>query len=75
MVSNKETNLTNDHKGSNIIGSSNYKSLINDNSTIQLGSVGSVLKQLRSNHLQQIVIGHLNISSIWNKSGIIPDMK
>ena len=55
--SNKETNLSNDRNGNNIINLSNYKSLINDNSAIQLGSVKSVLKRLRSNHHQQIVIG------------------
>ena len=65
--SNEETNLSNDHEVINIINSSNYKSLINDNSAIQLGSVKSDLKCLRSNHPQQIIIGHLNINSIRNK--------
>ena len=69
--SSKETNLSNDCNGSNIINSSNYKSLINDNSAIELGSVKSVLKRLCSNHLQQIVIGHLNINSIRNKFDIV----
>ena len=41
--------------------------MINDNSVIQLGSAKSVLKRLPSNHTQQIIIGHLNISSIKNK--------
>ena len=66
----KETNLSNDHNANNIINSSDYKSLINDNSSIQLGSVKSFLKRLHSNHPQQIIIGHLNISSIRNKSDI-----
>ena len=59
--------VSNDRNGNNIINSSNYKSLINDNSVIQLGSAKSVLKRLPSNHTQQIIIGHLNISSIKNK--------
>ena len=69
--SNKETNLSNDHNGNSIISSSNYKYLINDNSAIQLGSAKSVLKHLRSNHPQQIIIGHLNINSIRNKFHIM----
>ena len=60
-----------DRNGNNIINSTNYKSLINDNSAIQLGSVVSVLKRLRSNHPQQIIIGHLNTSSIRNKFEIM----
>ena len=36
-----------------------------------MGSVKSVLKRLCSNHLQQIVIGHLNINSIRNKFDIV----
>ena len=59
--SNKETNLSISHNDDNIISLSNYKSLINDNSTIQLDSVNSVFKNLRSNHSQQIIIGYLNI--------------
>ena len=69
--SSKETNLSNDCNGSNIINSSNYKSLINDNSAIEMGSVKSVLKRLCSNHFQQIVIDHLNINSIRNKFDIV----
>ena len=57
-----------------MINSSDYKSLINDNSAIQLGSVKSVLKRLQSNHPQQIIIGHLNISSIRNKFDIMKPM-
>ena len=37
LDSNKETNLSNNHNGNKIISSSNYKSLINDNSAILLG--------------------------------------
>ena len=44
----------NDRNGNDIINSSNYKSLLDDNSSIQLGSVKSVLKRLRSNRPQQI---------------------
>ena len=68
---NKATNLSNDGNGNNINNSSNYKSLINDNSAIQLDSVKSVLKRLRSNHPQQIIIGHLNINSVRNKFDIM----
>ena len=69
--SNKETNVSNDRNGNNIINSSNYKSLINDNSAIELGSVKSVLRRLRSNHPQQVIIIHLNINSIGNKFEIV----
>ena len=40
------------NKETKIVSSSNYKSLINDNSAIQLDSVTSVLKHLRLNHPQ-----------------------
>ena len=63
---NKETNLSNDHNGNNIVRSSNYKYLINDNSAIQFGSVKSILKWVSSNQPQQFVISHLNINSIRN---------
>ena len=41
---------------------------------IILGIVISVLKRLRSNHDQQTIIGHLNISSIRNKYDIMKPM-
>ena len=72
--SNKGTNLSNDHNGNNIINSSDYKSLINENSAIQLGTVKSVLRCLHSNHPQQIVIGHLNINFIRNKLDVMKPM-
>ena len=72
--SNKETNLSNDRNGNNIIDSSNYKSLINDDSAIQLGNVKSVLKRLCSGHPQQIIIGHLNNNSIRKKIDIMKPM-
>ena len=56
--SNEESNLSNNHNNNNIISSSNYKSLINNISAIQHGSVKSVLKHLYSNCSQQINIGH-----------------
>ena len=74
MDSNKETNLSNKHNDNNIFNSSNYESLINDNLAIQPGFVKSVLKRLRSNHPQQIIIGHLNINSIRNKFDIMKPM-
>ena len=72
--STKETNLSNCLNGNNIINSSNYKSLINDNSAIQLGSGNSVLKRLCSNHPQQVIIGHLNINCIRNTFDIMKPM-
>ena len=48
--------------------------MINDNLAIQPGFVKSVLKRLRSNHPQQIIIGHLNINSIRNKFDIMKPM-
>ena len=48
--------------------------MINANSAIQLGSGKSVLKRLRSNHPQQVIIVHLNINSIGNKFGIVKPM-
>ena len=68
------TNLSNDHNSNNIINSSDYKSLINDNSSTQLGSVKSFLKRFCSNHPQQIIIGNLNISSFKNKFDIMKPM-
>ena len=38
-----------------MVNSSNYKSLVSDNSAIQLGSVKSVLKLLHSNNPQQFI--------------------
>ena len=74
MDSNKETNLSNKHNDNNTFNSSYYESLINDNLAIQPGFVKSVLKRLRSNHPQQIIIGHLNINSIRNKFDIMKTM-
>ena len=73
MNSNKEANLSNEHNGINIINLSNYRSLTNDNSAIQLGSVQSVLKRRHSNHYQQI--GLLNINSIRKKFGLMKPMQ
>ena len=67
----KETNLNNDLNGNNIISPSNYKSLINYNSAFQLGSVKSVLKGIRSNQPQQVIIVHLNINYIRKKFEIM----
>ena len=69
--SDKETNLSNDLNGNNIISPSNYKSLINYNSAFQLGSVKSVLKSIRSNQPQQVIIVHLNINYIRKKFDIM----
>ena len=57
-----------------MVNSSNYKSLVNYNSAIQLGSVKSVLKRLHSNNPQQFIIGHLNINFIRNKSDLMKPM-
>ena len=48
--------------------------MIKNNSAIKLGSVKSVLKCLRSNHPQQIVVGNLNINSIRKKFDIMESM-
>ena len=69
--SDKETNLSNDLNGNNIISPSDYKSLINYNSAFQLGSVKSVLKSIRSNQPQQVIIVHLNINYIRKKFDIM----
>ena len=74
MCFNKDTNLINYDKSNNIISSSNYKSFINDNSSIQLGIFKTALKCLRSNHPQQIITGHLHINFIRNKFDIIKPM-
>ena len=74
MNSNKEANLSNKHNGNNIINLSNYRSLINDNSAVQLCSVRFVLKRRHSNHYQQI-IGLLNINSIRSKFGLMKPMQ
>ena len=66
--------LSNKHNDNNIFNSSIYDSLINDNLAIQPGCVKSVLKRLRSNHPQLIIIGHLNINSIRNKFDIMKPM-
>ena len=49
-----------------MINSSNYKSLINDDSAIQVGSVKSVLKCLHSNHPQQIIWTSILLEKIWH---------
>ena len=63
---NEGRNLSNDHNGNNII-TSNYESLINDNSAIQLDSVKSVLKHFSLNHL----IIHWHTNAIRNKFDIM----
>ena len=74
MGSNKETNLSNNHNDNKIFNSSNHRSLVIDNLAIELGFVKSVLKRLRSNRRQQIIVGHLNINSIRNKFDIMKPM-
>ena len=45
--------------------------MINYNSAFQLGSVKSVLKRIRSNQPQQVIIVHLNIHYIRKKFEIM----
>ena len=66
----------------NILLTSNFEYLINANSNLGLSSssndcnesLRSILKSLRSNHPQKIIIGHININSIRYKFDILKPM-
>ena len=70
------------HQTSNILLTSNFEYLINANSNLSFSSssndckesVRSILKSLRSNHPQKIIIGHININSIRYKFDILKPM-
>ena len=68
MDSNEQISLSNEQHENDRINSSNYNSSINDTQAISDNcTVNSVLRDLRLNHSQQIIIGYLNINSIRNK--------
>ena len=68
-------NYVNEQHENDRINSSNCYSLINDTPTISDNcNVNSVLRRLRLNHPQQIIIGHLNINSIRNKFDLMKTM-
>ena len=75
MDSNEQISLSNEQHKNDRINSSNYNSLINDTPAITDNcNVNSVLRHLRLNHPQQIIIGHLNINSIRNKFDLMKTM-
>ena len=75
MDSNEQISLSNEQHENDRINSSNYNSSINNIPAISDNcNVNSVLRHLRLNHPQQIIIGHLNINSIRNKSDLMKIM-
>ena len=73
--SSEQISLSNEQHNHNRINSSNYNSSINDTPAISDNcNVNSVLRRLRLNHPQQIIIGHLNINSIRNKFDLMKTM-
>ena len=75
MDSNEQISLSNEQHENDRINSSNCYSSINDTPAISDNcNVNSVLRRLRVNHPQQIIIGHLNINSIRNKFDSIKTM-
>ena len=75
MDSNEQISLSNEQHENDRINSSNCYSSINDTPAISDNcNVNSVLRRLRLNHPQQIIIGHLNINSIRNKFDLMKTM-
>ena len=75
MDSNEQISLSNEQHENDRINSSNCYSSINDTPAISDNcNVNSVLRHLRLNHPQQIIIGHLNINSIRNKLDLMKIM-
>ena len=77
MDSNEQISLSNQQHENDRINSSNYNSLINNTpaiSDICNSNFNSVLRHLRLNHPQQIIIGLLNINSIRNKFDLMKRM-
>ena len=75
MDSNEQISLSNEQHENDRINSSNCYSSINDTPAISDNcNVNSVLRHLRLNHPQQIIIGHLNINSIRNKFDLMKTM-
>ena len=70
-----QVSLSNEQHENDRINSSNCYSSINDTPAISDNcNVNSVLRRLRLNHPQQIIIGHLNINSIRNKFDLMKTM-
>ena len=68
-------NYVNEQHENDRINSSNCYSSINNTPAISDNcNVNSVLRRLRLNHPQQIVLGHLNINSIRNKFDLMKTM-
>ena len=75
MDSNEQISLSNQQHENGRINSPNCYSSINDTPAISDNcNVNSVMKRLRLNHPQQIIIGHLNINSIRNKFDLMKTM-
>ena len=75
MDSNDQISLCNEQHENDRINSSNYNSSIDDILVISDNcNVNSVLRHLRLNLPQQIIIGHLNINSIRNKFDLMKTM-
>ena len=75
MDSSEQIGLRNEQHENDRINSLNYNSSINDTPAISDNcNVNSVLRHLRLNHPQQIIIGHLNINSIRNKRNLMKTM-
>ena len=78
MASNRELK----QNDNNIFLTSNFEFLINVNSNFSFSSsnndgkesLKSILRSLRSNHPQKIIISHINIISIWYKFDILKPM-
>ena len=75
MDSSEQIGLSNEQHENDRTNSSTYNSSINDTPAISDNcNVNSVLRHLRLNHPQQIIIGHLNINSIRNKLDLMKTM-
>ena len=71
----EQISLSNEQHENDRINSSNYNSSINDVPAISdYCNVNSVLRHLLLDHLQQIIIGHLNINSIRSKFDLMKTM-
>ena len=75
MDSNEQISLSNEQHENDRINSSNCYSSINNTPAVSDNcNVNSVLRRLCLNHPQLIIIGHLNINSIRNKSDLMKAM-
>ena len=79
---NSDSNRELKQNDNNILLTSNFEYLINANSNLSFSSsnndckepVRFIVKSLRSNHPQKIIIGHININSIRYKFDILKPM-